>query len=183
MKTGLLACLASLVLSSGARATTYPPGPGNAYPDTLNIPNVQNPAAIPHPGSGDIVLGIGGIITGFVDQARPYGFYIQLKNGGAWSGIGTYTGNVFHGPGSDHDLQVGDSVVVYGKVKSYQQATAIGSLGGNNEIAALTFENSLNSEDLTVRVVSSGNALPPFHVGSIAELEKTGTNPAGRPWS
>jgi hypothetical protein len=182
MKTGLLACLASLVLSTGARAATYPPGPGNAYPDTLNITNVQNPAAIPHPSSGDVVLGVGGIVTGFVDQARPFGFYVQLSNGGQWSGIGVYTGNVFHGPGSDDNFQLGDSVVVYAKVKSYQQAIALGALGGNNEINALSFESSSSDEDLTVRKVSSGNALPPFHVGPISELEMTGTNPAGRPW-
>lgn len=182
MRTGLLACLASLALAAGALAATYPPGPGNAYPDTLNIPNVQNPAAVPHPTSGDVVLGISGIVTGFVDQARPFGLYIQLANGGQYGGIGVYTGNVFHGPGSDDNLQIGDQVVVYGKVKSYQQAVVIGALGGNNEVTALSFESATSSEDLTIRKVSSGNALPAFHVGPISELEKTGTNPAGRPW-
>jgi hypothetical protein len=182
VKSGLLSAFASLVLCSVAMAATYPPGPGNAYPDTLNITNVQNPSAVPHPTTGDVVLGVSGIITGFVDQARPFGLYIQLSNGGQWSGIGVYSGNVFHGPGSDDNLQIGDAVVVYGKIKSYQQAVAIGSIGGNNEISALTFESAASAEDLTIRKVSSGNALPAFHVGPISELEKTGTNPAGRPW-
>ena len=177
-----VAVLLALALVTGARADQYPPGPGLCCPDTLTIINVQNPASSPHLSTGDVVLGVGGIITGFANQFRPYGFYMQMSNGYPYSGIGVYTGNVDHGPNTLYNLQPGDSVVTYGKIKSYKEAVAIGSLGGFDQVTALPLDSPDNAEDLLVRVVSHGNPLPPFHVGSLAELEQTGGNPAGRPW-
>ena len=176
------ACALSLALATNVRAAQYPPGPFDCCPDTLTIINVQNPLATPHPTTGDVVLGVGGVITGFAQQSRPYGFYMQMANGLPYSGVGVFTGNVDHGPGTDQNLQVGDSVVVYGKVKSYQGGVAIGSLGGSDEVTALGPNSAQSAEDLLVRVVSHGNPLPPFHVGSLAELEESVSNPAARPW-
>jgi len=180
-RIALGAGLGLLVMASSAVAAQYPPGPGNCCPDTLTIVNVQNPAANPHPGTGDVVLGIGGIVTGFANQFRPYGFYIQLQNAPPYGGVGVYTGNVDHGPGTDQDLHLGDQVVVYGKVKSYKNAVAVGSLGGFDEILGLSPDSPTSAEDLTVRLVSRGNALPAFHVGTFAELEMSQANPAARP--
>jgi hypothetical protein len=174
--------LATLALAASALAAQYPPGPHGCCPDTLTIINVQNPLASPHPTTGDVVLGVGGIITGFADRFRPYGFYMQMSNSLPYSGIGVFTGNVNHGPGTWYNLRVGDSVVVYGKVKSYEGAVVIGSLGGYDQVTALAPDSPDNAEDLVVRVVSHGNPLPPFHVGSLAELEESISNPAARPW-
>ncbi|MEO5617132.1 MAG: hypothetical protein ABIS67_05140 [Candidatus Eisenbacteria bacterium] len=176
------ACLLSLALASNVLAAQYPPGPENCCPDTLTIINLQNPLATPHPTTGDVVLGVGGVITGFADQFHPYGFYMQMRNGHPYSGIAVFTGGVNHGPGTSFGLQLGDSVVVYGKVKSYKGAVAIGSIGGNDEILGATPDSPNSNEDLLVRVVSRGNPLPPFHVGSLAELEKSISNLAARPW-
>src|SRR5437762_10904349 len=121
---------ASLAFASHAWAASYPPGPGGCCPDTLTIINIQNAQASPHPGTGDVVLGVGGIITAFAQQAAPFGFYMQMKNGLPYGGIGVFTGKTDHGPGTPFNLQLGDSVVVYGKVKSFQGAVAIGSLNG-----------------------------------------------------
>ncbi|MFI5371618.1 MAG: hypothetical protein ACHQ52_08675 [Candidatus Eisenbacteria bacterium] len=164
-------------------AAQYPPGPHGCCPDTLTIINVQNPLATPHPTTGDVVLGVGGVITAFADQYRPYGFYMQMRNGFAYSGVGVFTGNVNQGPGTPYNLQLGDSVVVYGKVKSFDGAVVIGSFGGEDDLlAGLGVDNVENSQPLIVRVVSHGNPLPPFHVGSLAELRESVPNPAARPW-
>src|SRR5512132_1357959 len=64
------ACLVSLALAGNVLAAQYPPGPHGCCPDTLTIINIQNPLALPHPATGDVVLGVGGVITGFADQAR-----------------------------------------------------------------------------------------------------------------
>ena len=181
-RAAIAAGLLTLTLAANATAAQYPPGPFACCPDTLTIINVQNAAASPHPVTGDVVLGLGGIITGFANQSRPFGFYMQMSNGLPYSGIGVFTGNVDHGPGTVYNLQLGDSVVVYGKVKSYQGAVAIGSLGGTDQVTTLPLDNLDDAEDLLVRVVSHGNPLPPFHVGSLAELDRPVSNPAARPW-
>ena len=177
------ACFVSLALATSVWAAQYPPGPHGCCPDTLTIINIQNPLATPHPTTGDVVLGVGGVITGFADQFRPYGFYMQMSNGLQYSGVGVFTGKVNHGPGTPYNLQVGDSVVVYGKVKSYEGAIVIGSLGGDDDVlAALAVADAENSQDVLVRVVSHGNPLPPFHIGSLPELKASVPNPAARPW-
>ena len=176
------ASLLLLALATNVFASQYPPGPGNCCPDTLTIINLQNPLATPHPTTGDVVLGVGGVITGFADQFQPYGFYMQMRNGLPYSGVGVFTGGVNQGPGTSFGLHLGDSVVVYGKVKSYKGAVAIGSIGGSSEIVGVTPDSPTNNEDLLVRVASHGNPLPPFHVGSLAELEESFSNPAARPW-
>ena len=177
------ACLVSLTLATNVLAAQYPPGPYGCCPDTLTIINVQNPLATPHPTTGDVVLGVGGVITGFAAQFRPFGFYMQMTNGLPYSGVGVFTGNVNHGPGTPYNLQVGDSVVVYGKVKSYEGAVVIGSLGGSDDVTALAASSPETAEDVLVRVVSHGNPLPRFHVGSLAELKEPFSNPAARPWA
>jgi len=177
------ACLFSLAVATKVLAAQYPPGPQGCCPDTLTVINVQNPLASPHPITGDVVLGVGGVITGFADQFRPFGFYMQMRNGLPFSGVGVFSGNANYGPGTPQNLQLGDSVVVYGKIKSYKGAVVIGDLGGDDDLLTEMAEDTLqNSQELVVRVVSHGNALPPFHVGSLAELEESRTNPAARPW-
>ncbi len=175
----LSACLASLALVAGALAATYPPGPGNCCPDTLTIINLQNPAAIPHPGQGDVVLGVGGIVTAFNQHQAPFGFYMQMSNGLPYSGVGAFTGNVDHGPGTVFNLQPGDSVVVYGKVQHFSDSKALASIVGGEVLSMAAPPDN----DLFVRLVSSGNPTPPIHVGTFAELNESTANPAAPQWS
>jgi hypothetical protein len=177
----LAAGLVSLAIATSAWAAQYPPGPMGCCPDTLTIINVQNPLANPNPQTGDVVLGVGGIITAFAQTFPPFGFYMQMQNGLPYSGVPVYTGLVDHGPGTPDNLQPGDSVVVYGKIKSYQEAIAIGSLGGFNDVIT-DLESSQSNLDVTVRVVSHGTPLPAFHVGTAAELSYAVPNPTARPW-
>ena len=114
------ALIAALVASLGVvplafAGDTYPPGPNGCCPDTLTIVNLRNPAANPHPQPGDVVLGIAGIVTGFTPHQAPFGFYMQMSSGVPYSGIAVFTGNVDHSA----SLQVGDAVVVYGKVQHF----------------------------------------------------------------
>jgi len=173
--------LAALALATSAAAAQYPPGPAACCPDTLTIANVRNPLASPHPVTGDVVLGVGGIITAFDVKPGPYGFYMQMSNGLPYSGVAVITGNNDRGPGTTTNLQVGDSVVVYGRIQDYQGGTAIGSTSGGDEVA-VPADNSGDTGGLVVRVVSHGNPLPPFHVGTLAALDEHSSNPAAGPW-
>ena len=164
---------------------TYPSGPNNCCPDTLTIVNLRNPAANPHPLPGDVVLGIAGIVTGFTPHQAPFGFYMQMPGGIPYSGIAVFTGNVDHSP----TLQVGDAVVVYGKVQHFSgtnlesddDALAIGSLDGTTQM--LMPEGTTTQGDVLVRIVSHGNPLPPFHVATLSELDPTASHPDENPWS
>jgi hypothetical protein len=174
-----VASIASLALATGAWAAQYPPGPGNCCPDTLTIINLQNPAAIPHPGPGDVVLGVGGIITGFHRHQAPFGFYMQMKNGLPYSGVSVFTGNLDQGPGTPINFQPGDSVVVYGKVQHFSDA-ALATVNANGETLVPT--STISAEiDLIVRLVSHGNPLPPAHDGTLAEFDRSA--PTGTQWS
>jgi len=175
------ACLASLALATGALAAQYPPGPDGCCPDTLTIINLRNPDATPHPGPGDVVLGVGGIITAFSHHLGPFNFYMQMSNGLPYSGVSVFTGNVDHGPGTPFDLQVGDSVAVYGKVQDFNGAEAIGSTEGGNQVL-MPFSMSPVEGDVLVRLVSRGNPEPPMHVGTLAELDESRSNPAAPQW-
>ena len=180
--SALGAVLVMTALASSALAATYPPGPGGAYPDTLTIINLRHPAAVPHPQTGDVVLGIGGIITGFAPNVGTYGFYMQMTNGLPYSGIAVFTGNVDQGPGSATNLQVGDSVVVYGKVQHFSDTEGV-VIATLEEQSPITPEGSNpNGGGVLVRIVSRGNPMPPTHIGTLAELETSGENAAAQPW-
>ncbi len=167
--------LAALALATSAFATQYPPGPGALYPDTLTIFNIQAALATPHPIVPDTVRGVGGIITGFDAKPTGFGFYIQISDPLGtlkFSGIDVFTGSVNKGPGTPFNFQVGDSVVVeYGKVQDF---------GGGTEIEGL--DASQATDDVFCRWVSSGNALPPFYLGTMAELQELPTNTTAENW-
>lgn len=158
----LLACTASASL-----AKQYPPGPGGAFPDTLSIVNVQSAAAVPTLATPDTVYGVGGIITGFDAKSSGYGFYMQLSNGVQNSGIDVFTGS-YNKAAAPYSLAIGDSVVVYGRVQIFQ---------GEAEIEG--FDGVQGTDDCIVRVVSSGNPLPPYFVGTTTQLKETPTNTTG----
>ena len=181
-RAALVACLASLALATGARAEQYPPGPDGCCPDTLTIINLRNPDAIPHPVEGDVVLGVGGIITAFNQSQAPFAFYMQMSNGLPYSGVTVFTGNEDHGPGTPYNLQPGDSVVVYGKVQHFSGANAIGETEGGSQAFA-PFSMPPIEAHVLVRLVSHGNPEPPMHFGTLAELDESRSNPAAEPWA
>jgi hypothetical protein len=164
--SGFIAALALACLATTASATIYPPGPGGAYPDTLSIENIQNPAADPHPVNPDTVLGIKGIITGFDTFPAGFSFNMQNSQGGPWTGILVFTGGLNLEP----NFAIGDSVSVYGQVNEFNNLTQIVSFAGS-------FGNNI-----IVGKISSGNPLPPFHVGTVAELQELPTNPNAEQW-
>ncbi len=169
----LMGRLASLVLALATliavevHATRYPPGPGNAYPDTLRIENLQNSAAVPFLAASDTVYGIRGIITGFDTKSSGYAFYLQNSTGAAFTGVDVFTAS-YNKQATPYDLQIGDSVVVYGKKQEFQ---------GETEIEG--YDAVQGTDDCIVRKVSSGNALPPFYVGTTTQLRETPTNTNG----
>ena len=164
-------CLATLALAlaTSASATQYPRGPGNCCPDTLSIIHVQNPTASPHPVVPDTVRGVGGIVTGFDPKATGFGFYLQMTNGLPYSGVFVFTAAFNKGPGSP--LNLGDSVVVYGKVQEFQNGTEIEGLDYNS-----------GTDDVICRFVSSGHPLPPFHIGTITELREPAPDTLAEKW-
>ncbi len=158
-----------------ARADQYPPGPSyRTCADTLTIYDIQQTdttLAPCHPALGDSVYGVKGIITGFDAQPTGFAFYIQTSAPSAlpFSGIDVFTGG--SNLAATLGLAQGDSVAVYGASAEYQ---------GGAEI--LSFNNSFTSPDLIVRKINSGNPLPPFHDGTVAELQELPTNPNGEMW-
>lgn len=155
----LLICTATV-----ASATQYPPGPGGAFPDTLTIQNLQDAAAVPFLAIPDTVRGIEGIITGFDAKPTGFAFYIQDATGNPFTGIDVFTGS-FNKNAAPWNFQIGDKVVVYGKKQEFQ---------GETEIEG--FDNAQGTDDCIVRLISSGNTLPPFFNGTTTTLRELPTN-------
>jgi hypothetical protein len=158
----LMAAAALVCLAGTASATQFP----NALcPDSVTIAQIQNVAALCHPVAGDTVRGVAGVVTGVDPIATGFDIYIQNTPGGPWSGLDVF----FHGvnPGAPpHSYAVGDSIVVeWMAVAEFQGATEV--LAPNNNFGA---PNGI------VRKVSSGNALPPFFVGTTTQLQELNTN-------
>lgn len=159
----LIAAAALLCCAGTAFAEQYPPGPGAAFPDTLTIINIQDPAAVPFPAVPDTVWGIRGIVTGFDPKPTGFAFYIQLPGGAPYTGIDVFTGGTNYQTG--YPLAIGDLVTVSGKKQEF---------GGGTEIEG--FDNSTSTDDIIVRKLSSGNPLPPFFVGTTTQLQELPTN-------
>lgn len=152
----------AMLLGITAVAAQAAQWPNATYPDTLNVYKVQFGMANPGPGFPallDTVSGVGGIVTGFDAKPSGFAFYIQ-NNGNPWTGIDVFTGS-FNYNSSPFNVQVGDSVVVYGKIQEF---------GGGTEIEGLDATQGTN--DVIVRIVSSGNPLPPFYGGTTTGLKE-----------
>lgn len=166
--TFLGALLVTCLTAASALALVYPPGPGGACPDSVNLPQVQNIAASCHPAMNDTVMGVGGIITGMDTRSSTYGFYIQYSNGATpepWTGVQVYTGNENYA--ATRGFLPGDSVVVsWAQYIEYNNGAELQPSGGR----------------LTVRKVTSGNPLPAFKVHNAAYFNRLPTNPNAEQW-
>lgn len=155
--TSFAAALLASIASIAFAIDTYPPGPAyRSCPDSVTLFQVQqadttlNPC---HPAIGDTVKGIRGIITGFRLRSAGH-IYMQNSNGSPYGAVMVFT----VGHTESQGFAVGDSISVCGLSQAYQGMSQIqGALGTS----------------LTVRRISSGNPLPPYHVGTTAEFKWT----------
>ena len=181
--------LAITLLAGTANAQTrykYPPGPAfRSCPDTLRIYDVEQAdttIALCHPAqyspaSGDTVLGIKGIITGFDAKPSAFGFYFENSQGGPFTGVQVFTG-AYNWNSPPYNLSVGDSVAVYGTVQEFPVGTI-----GTTEIEGPDVVQSTN--DIIVRKISSGNPLPPYQILTTTTMSWIPTptaNPAQEQW-
>jgi len=136
-------------------ANKYPPGPSyRSCADSVTIFQVQQSDTTLnscYPALGDTVFGVRGIATGF--RLRSTGrIYIEISDAGDYHGLQVYTVGHLESSG----FALGDSVSVCGLSQAYQGESQIqGTLGTS----------------LTVRKISSGNALPPFRVGTTTDYK------------
>ena len=148
----------------------YPQGPPyRTCPDTLRIYDVQQPdttiapchPANYAPASGDTVLGVKGIITGFDAKPSAFAFYIQNSQGGPFTGVQAFTGASNYN-GFPFNFNIGDSVAVYGTTQEFP------TTNGTTEIEGPDVVQSTN--DIIVRKISSGNPLPPYEIHTTASM-------------
>jgi hypothetical protein len=157
-----VALLASTA-STASAADKYPPGPEyRSCTDSVTIFQVQqadttlNPC---YPAIGDTVKGIRGIITGFRLRSSGH-IYMQNSNGSPYGAVMVFT----VGHTENQGFAIGDSISVCGVSGAYQGMSQIqGTLGTS----------------LTVRKISSGHPLPPYHAGTTAEFKWTPAAGAG----
>ena len=180
MAAGLVALALLAVLGRSADATNY----GTLTIKQIQDPNTApNPVALPNPAGsavGDTVGPVCGIITAFDTFPTLFSFYLQNSQGGPWTGIDCFTGGV-NTPAS-LGLAVGDSVCVTGaliEASTVSAPCAGAGVDGETEIVA---RNGSLGTDLVITKISSGNPLPPIHVGTVAELQELCTNPNAEQW-
>src|SRR5262249_26297518 len=100
----------------------------------------------------------------FDKDVSAFAFWIQLAGGGPYSGIEVFTGSnsyftiVPQGVGSS-TLSLGDEVVAYGREFEFNDDTELSD-----------FDNVQGTNDNIIRRISTGNALPPFHVDTVRNL-------------
>ena len=162
-----IAVLACVVSPAAAQRWKYPPGPPyRSCPDTLTLVDVQQPdttIAPCHPATLDTVWGIQGIITGFDARSSAYGFYIQTNNNNGFNGVDVFTGATNYnssvpGTPTGGNLQKGDLVVVYGTTQEFPNPNGETEIEGPDAVQG--------TNDIIIRKLSSGNAIPPFKVGT-----------------
>ncbi|HTK30946.1 MAG TPA: T9SS type A sorting domain-containing protein [Candidatus Saccharimonadaceae bacterium] len=158
-----LTCMAATSFA----ANKYPPGPGGTCTDTLKISDVENPSALCHPATLDTVFGVRGIITGFDAKPSAFGLYIQNTGDPSWAGVDIFTGATNYnasvpGTPTGGNLALGDSIVIYGTTQEFP------ATNGTTEIEGPDVVQSTN--DIIIRKISSGNALPAFAVRTSHDL-------------
>jgi hypothetical protein len=149
------------------QAAQYPAGPDGSCTDTLTIIDLQqeSPTTTCSPASGDTVMGVKGIVTGFDAVPVAYAFWIQMSGTGPWKGVQVFTGATnYASPVSDSpsggNLHLGDQVVVYGRKLEFNSQTEFSD-----------FDNVQSTNDLIVRRdTPASTALPPFFVGDVHQF-------------
>ena len=162
----LFSVFVAALLSAGivgvAAATIYP---NPSCPDSMTIQKLQDPTALCHPAATDTTYGTRGIYIATDSIPTAYGFWIETAAGGAYSGIDVFTGSTNYqsaqsGTPTGGNLFYGDLLGVDGR-----------SLEFNGLTELTDFDNIQGTNDIIVRRYSSGNALPPYHLGTPLELD------------
>lgn len=170
-------------LASMAQARQWPPGKGDASCSDTAVVGAFLVRQTQNSGlgncfmaTGDTLNGLGGIVTAFDNGATGYSFYIQNNSdqgpGGTqapWTGVDIFTAGTCMANGLG--LQLGDSVVVYGKTAEF---------GGGTEVLSPNASSSV--PNIIIRKVSSGNTIPAFHVGTVNQLQYLPSNPNAEQW-
>lgn len=167
--TRILGVLLFLCCASAVQARQWPTGPNGNVTDSLTVLQIQDtlivfPGGGPGPAVPDTVRGVRGIVTGFDPIPTGFGFYIQnngrdaLGNVAGWRGIDVFTGSTNK---QCIGIDIGDSVAVYGKMQDF---------GGGTEIEGLDLVQA--TDDLFVRIIQKGASIPPYHIGTVAELKE-----------
>jgi hypothetical protein len=155
--------VAALVCTAGvASATQFP---NATCVDSVTIQQIQDITAVCHPAVGDTVRGVSGIITGFDPIATGFDAYIQDPAGGPFSGIDFFT-HAVNTKVAPYNFAIGDRIVV--------EFAATAEFSSASEVLATN--NNFGAPNFIVRKVSSGNALPPFFVGTTTQLNQNSTN-------
>jgi hypothetical protein len=161
MFTRFLAVAALLCVAGVASATQFP---NATCPDSVTIQQIKSTNAC-KPALADTVAGVSGVIIGFDPIATGFDAFIQDPAGGPFSGIDFFTHSV-NTKVAPYNFAIGDKIVVeFAKVDNF---------AGDEEIDAPN--GSFGSPNFIVRKVSSGNALPPFFVGTTTQLNQLPTN-------
>jgi len=162
MFTRFLAVAALVCVAGVASATQFP---NATCPDSVTIQQIQDVTHACHPAIGDTVAGVSGIITGFDPIASGFDAYIQDPAGGPFSGIDFFTHSV-NTKVAPYNFAIGDRIVVeFAMTAEFNSASEV-----------LAANNSFGAPNFIVRKVSSGNALPPFFVGTTTQLNQLSTN-------
>jgi hypothetical protein len=160
--------------SAQAQRYKYPPGPPyRSCPDSVSLFSVQQTdttLAPCHPATLDTVWGVRGIITAWDANASAFGFYMQntyADGAHPWTGADIFTGATNYkssvpGTPTGGNLALGDSVVIYGTTQEFPASN------GETEIEGPDAVQSTN--DIIIRKINGGNALPPFQVGTTADF-------------
>lgn len=183
--TGLLALVMMVVAAHSAFAAVFGRFPNATCPDTLSIKllkdkldtanspcNAQDGItyALASGAPADTVLGVGGIITAFDENATGFDIFIQTTGGGPNTGIDVFT----HGTNlrQPYGLQLGDSIIV--------EWAGIADFQGDKELASPN--NNFSNPDIILRKVSSANPLPPFFTGTTTDFKELPTNATFAPY-
>jgi flagellar hook capping protein FlgD len=161
MFTRFLAVAALLCVAGVASATQFP---NATCPDSVTIQQIKSTNAC-KPAVLDTVAGVTGVIIGFDPIATGFDAFIEDPAGGPFAGIDFFTHSV-NTKVAPYNFAIGDKIVVeFAKVDNF---------AGDEEIDAPN--GSFGSPNFIVRKVSSGNALPPFFVGTTTQLNQLPTN-------
>jgi len=151
--TRLLATALFVCCAATAQATQFP---NATFPIPCTIHELQHPLAVPHPINPDSVNLVRGIVTGFDPIETGFAIYIQEASGNGWTGLDIFTGGTANCP-----FALGDLLEISGKMQEFQSETEIEGL---DAIQA--------TRDLVITKISSGNPLPPYHIGTVGELKE-----------
>lgn len=157
--------MAAVALVCAAGTASAAQFPNATCPDSVRIAQLQDVTALCAPAVNDTVRGVGGIIIGFDPIATGFDIYMQNSQGGPFSGIDMFTGSI-NTKAAPYNFAIGDSIVVeYAKKGEFQNNTQM-----------LAPNGSTSAPNWIIRKVSSGNALPPFFVGTTTQLREAPTN-------